>query len=98
MKRGRLRPLFFVYEGKEQRNRISKNSTKTHKYSHWISTYSSKEFNENVNKVISIFDEVSQNTSDIVKEKMLEAFYYSTILEWYFWNDAYHMRHVDNLI
>ena len=67
-------------------------------YKEWIDTYSGKEFNDNVKVAINIFDEVALYASDETQDLMIDAFYKSTILEWHFWNDAYHLVVFDNFI
>jgi hypothetical protein len=46
--------------------------------------------------MISIFDEISQYTTEDVHEKMLTAFHTSTKWEWHFWNDAYQQAVFDH--
>ena len=44
-----------------------------------------------IDVVIKIFDELGENTTNEIREKMLDVFYKSTFLEWHFWNDAYNL-------
>ena len=69
---------------------IAQSSKSKNPYSKWIETYSGEEFAKSVKEAIHIFDSISKNTTQALKEKMLEAFYKSACLEWHFWNDAYH--------
>jgi thiaminase/transcriptional activator TenA len=83
-------PCFWVY--KEVGLYITKHcNTDNNPYQRWIETYASKEFSDSVDEVINIFDELSLKTTEQIREKMLNAFYKSTCLEWHFWNDAYQM-------
>lgn len=80
-------PCFWVY--REVGMHIAKYSAKQNPYARWIETYASTEFNDAVNEVINIFDQLSLTASNNIRNKMVDAFYKSACLEWHFWNDAY---------
>lgn len=80
-------PCFWVY--KEVGSFIKKHSVHHNPYAHWIAVYSGEEFNNSVNQIINIYDNLADNTCESTKKKMLDAFYKSTCLEWHFWNDSY---------
>lgn len=88
-------PCFWVY--REIGLFIAKYSDNKNPYARWIETYTSDDFKTSVDEVISIFDDLGQNTTDIIRQKMLDAFYKSTCLEWHFWNDAYNKTVFDAL-
>ena len=88
-----LLPCFWVY--REVGLFIAKHANKSNPYSRWIETYSSEGFCSTVDKAIIIFDAMAANTTEAVREKMLDAFYKSACLEWHFWNDSYAMRAYD---
>jgi len=89
-------PCFWVY--REVGLFISKHATQTNPFKRWIQTYASDDFSKAVDEVISIFDELAQQTSLCTKQKMLDAFYRSTCFEWHFWNDAYNKTIFDDMI
>lgn len=81
-------PCFWVY--REVGLSIAKLSNHNNPYARWIETYASDDFNATVNEAIHIFDHLAEETSPTMRKKMLDTFYKSTCLEWYFWDDAYH--------
>jgi thiaminase/transcriptional activator TenA len=83
-------PCFWIYLKVGQY--IFKNSINNNPYEKWISTYSNEQFAADVSIVISIFDELANNSSKQTKEKMSEAFYQSSMHEYHFWNDAYELK------
>ena len=89
-------PCFWVY--REIGLFIAKSSGSNNPYAQWIEVYSSDDFNHSVEKAISIFDELGRHTSEVIQQKMLDAFYKSTCLEWHFWNDAYNKTYFDNIL
>ena len=88
-------PCFWVY--REVGLSIIQCSKSDNPYAHWIDVYSSDEFSRTVDEAITIFDELSVHTTDVIRLKMLDAFYKSTCLEWHFWNDAYNKTAFDNI-
>lgn len=90
-----LLPCFWIY--REVGNYIAKHADKTNPYYRWIETYTSEGFSDTVDEAISIFDTLAKNTTEDVRQKMLDAFYKSACLEWHFWNDAYKMQAFDNV-
>lgn len=82
-----LLPCFWIY--REVGNHIYANATANNPYQAWIDTYAGEEFNEQVNKAIEITDNVADAVSFQTRNRMSEAFIYSTRLEWMFWDSAY---------
>lgn len=84
---GALLPCFWIYRevGLEIYNKASEDNP----YSVWIDTYAGEEFNKSVNHAIEITDAVAGEASGKQREEMEEAFVYSTLLEWMFWDSAY---------
>lgn len=68
-----------------------------HPYARWINTYASDEFKQGVLECTDIFDTLATHACPSRQAEMIEAFYKSTVLEWHFWNDAYHLVSFDNL-
>ncbi len=88
-------PCFAVY--REVGLLIAKNSDANNPYARWIETYSGEDFGVAVNQAIAIFDELAEAANEATRQKMLDAYYKSTCLEWHFWNDAYNLKRFDNL-
>lgn len=88
-------PCFWAY--REVGLSIAKNSLNNNAYANWIKNYSSEAFSESVDEVIKIFDELGENTTNEIREKMLDVFYKSTCFEWHFWNNAYNLAVFDNI-
>lgn len=82
-----LLPCFWIY--REVGLEIVENAAEDNPYKDWIDTYSGEEFNKSVEQAIDITDKVAEETTEAQREKMLEAFEYSTRLEWMFWDSAY---------
>lgn len=86
-----LLPCFWIY--KEVGDFILKNSTtENNPYQNWISTYGGEDFALSVQKAIDICDKVADKTTPAIREKMLEAFLTSSLLEFDFWQGAYDFR------
>lgn len=83
-----LLPCYWIYPkvGKH----IYKQAQKQNPYQSWIDTYSGYVFEENVNEMLVLAQTLAQQASPSEKQAMREAFYTSSRMEWYFWNDAYH--------
>lgn len=88
-------PCFWVY--REVGLAIAKNSASNNPYSRWIETYASDGFSKTVSEVIRIFDALAAKTTPEIRERMYEAFYNTTVLEWHFWNDAYYQNVFDEI-
>lgn len=89
-------PCFWVY--REVGLAIVQQTIMDNPFSRWIETYSSEDFAASVEEAINIFDDLARNTTDDLRDKMLKAFYNSTVLEWHFWNDAYNFTSIDGFI
>lgn len=91
-----LLPCFWIY--REVGLFIAENTDKNNPYYRWIETYSSEGFSAAVNDAIEIFDAMAENTTEAIREKMLDAFYKTTCLEWHFWNDSYKKHVFDDIV
>jgi thiaminase/transcriptional activator TenA len=91
-------PCFWVYKIVGQYIAQNTDMKSQNPYKKWIATYSGKEFSDNVERAISIFDEVALFASDEIRNLMLDAFYKSTALEWHFWNDSYNQAVFDSFV
>lgn len=89
-------PCFWVY--REIGLYISQNTVPDNPFQRWIDTYASDEFRKSVDEAINIFNTLAEQSSQTIQQKMLDAFYTSTCLEWHFWNDSYHQTIFDRMI
>ena len=90
-----LLPCFWIY--REVGNYIAKYADKSNPYYRWIETYTSEDFTNTVDEAIDIFNILAENTTENIRQKMIDAFYKSACLEWHFWNDAYKMKSFDDV-
>ncbi len=82
-------PCFWIY--REVGLHIAAHVTENNPYRRWIETYSSQEFSDATDLAISIFNEMAGKCSTETLARMKNAFEYSSLFEWHFWDDAYHM-------
>jgi len=82
-------PCFWIY--REVGRHVAAHAKENNPYVQWIKTYSSLEFSDGTDQAISILDELASNCSTHLLERMKKAFEYSSLFEWYFWNDSYNM-------
>ena len=85
-----LLPCFWIY--REVGLHIFKNSKQNNKYKAWIETYAGDEFRKQVEEMLRLTEDASKNANTDTKEKMMQAFFYSTQLEYRFWDAAYHLK------
>ncbi|MDE7345636.1 MAG: TenA family protein [Muribaculaceae bacterium] len=83
-------PCFWIYMlvGKE----IHKRSLSDNPYSKWIETYADESFALSTAKAIDICDQLAANTTEVIRDKMTEAFVMATKMEWMFWDSAYNLE------
>lgn len=83
-------PCFWIYNeiGKyiKENAKIENNPYKT-----WIDAYADEEFSKSTENMIKIIDDLYNNASNYVKEKMIIAFDIAFVWEYRFWNDAYNL-------
>lgn len=82
-------PCFWIY--REVGLNIAANTIKNNPYHDWIETYSSVEFSEGTDRAIATMDEIASQSTAKTVSAMEKAFEYSSLFEWHFWDDAYHM-------
>ncbi|WP_092485702.1 thiaminase II [Candidatus Ichthyocystis hellenicum] len=87
-------PCFLIY--RDVGNFIATNRIHDNPYNQWIDSYAGTYFSESVDKIVHIFDQYASKESDSTRKKMLTAFVRSSTLEFYFWDDAYHLREFGN--
>lgn len=85
-----LLPCFWIY--REVGNSIHEVAAQDNRYRQWIDTYAGADFNEAVDRAITISDDVAATTTDSGRARMQQAFVTSSRLEWLFWDSAYRME------
>lgn len=89
-------PCFTIYQ--QVGLAIVKNSAANNPYAKWIETYSGEDFAALVKRAVEIFDELADGACEVMRQKMLDAYYKSSCLEWHFWEDAYQLKRFDNFL
>lgn len=85
-----LLPCFWIY--REVGLHIYDRASKNNPYRDWIDTYAGKDFSESVDRAIEITAQVAEEVTPKERDRMREAFIYSTRLEWMFWDSAYQLE------
>ncbi len=84
-----LLPCFWIY--REVGKDILGRAVKPNAYQAWIDTYAGVEFDEAVDAVIKVVDEVAQDASPRTRDAMHAAFSRAVQHEWMFWDSAYRL-------
>ena len=87
---GALLPCFWIY--REVGKHILGAAASPNPYMAWIDTYAGVEFDQAVDAVIKVVDEVATNASSRTHDAMHHAFKRSTQLEWMFWHSAHGLQ------
>lgn len=83
-------PCFWIYN--EVGKYIKENANiKNNPYEKWIDTYADEEFSKATENMIKIIDDLYDNSSNYVKERMIISFDIAFVWEYKFWNDAYNL-------
>ncbi len=82
-----LLPCFWIY--REVGKHIHARAARDNSYQAWIDTYAGAEFEQAVDAVIAVVDEVAIYAAPRTLEAMHHAFMRATQLEWMFWDSAY---------
>ncbi len=80
-------PCFWIYA--QVGKNILKNANMPNPFEKWIVTYAGEKFHQSVQTMIDLYDAYAAQETKQTQEKMLQAFYISSVLEWHFWHDAY---------
>lgn len=83
-------PCFWIY--REVGAHIHERTSAENPYKEWIDMYVSEEFDELVRKALGIADELAEEASPFLRERMKEAFMQGTRYEWMFWDSAYRLE------
>lgn len=84
-------PCFTVYS--EVGNHIHEHAVQDgNPYGNWISLYGSDAFDDSSDRLLALCNEVAENASGTVRQRMTEAFVDGVRLEWMFWDSAYNME------
>lgn len=83
-------PCFWVYQkvGEE----IMRKCSCDNPYINWIETYGDESFAKSNLRAIEICNELANDATDEIRDKMTEAFVMATKMEWMFWDSAYNME------
>lgn len=82
-----LLPCFWIYL--ELGKTFQPHIFPTHPYRKWIESYASPSYETSVNTMKRITDQLAEQASPLIHEKMLESFQTAFRWEWYFWEAAY---------
>jgi thiaminase (transcriptional activator TenA) len=85
-----LLPCFWIY--REVGRHILKCATTPNPYQTWIDTYAGLEFEQAVDAVIAVTDEVAREASPRTLAQMHRAFARASQFEWMFWDSAYRLQ------
>ncbi|MCL6432092.1 MAG: thiaminase II [Anaerolineae bacterium] len=85
-----LLPCFWIY--REVGRHIHREAVPDNPYQKWIDTYASDDFDRIVERAIGIVEALAQETSELARRRMREAFVTSSRLEWMFWDAAYRLE------
>lgn len=85
-----LLPCFWIYG--EVGKHLLDIAAADNPYQSWIDTYADPAFEESVNKVIAIADDVADDTTAAIRARMHQAFERASVLEWMFWDSAYRLE------
>jgi thiaminase/transcriptional activator TenA len=83
-------PCFWIY--REVGAHIHERSSAENPYKDWIDMYVSEEFDELVRKALGIANELAEEASGQLRERMKAAFAQGTRYEWMFWDSAYRLE------
>ena len=83
-----LLPCFWIYLRLAQGMKLEKGNP----YQSWIDTYRSQKYQESVEGMIRLTNELAERSSVEERTRMLAAFVTASRLEWYFWEGAYGME------
>lgn len=84
-----LLPCFWIY--REVGKHILGKAVTPNPYQAWIDTYAGIEFDQAVDAVIHVADNVARDTSQRSLTAMHQAFTRASQLEWMFWDSAYRL-------
>ena len=84
------RTCFWIY--REVGKHIHGAAASPNPYKAWIDTYAGVEFEQAVDAVIKVVDEVAMGASSRTRDAMHHAFKRATQLEWMFWHSAHDLK------
>lgn len=85
-----LLPCFWIY--REVGRHIHGHAASPNPYRAWIDTYAGVEFEQAVDAVIAVADDIAASASPRTIAAMHQAFKRATQLEWMFWDSAYRLK------
>lgn len=85
-------PCFWVYQRVGEHIYSSGGASDTNPYKAWIDTYADEAFAVSTRRAIEICDELAQQASPAVREKMTQIFRKCARMEWMFWDSAWNLE------
>ena len=83
-------PCYWIY--REVGNRIARTAVSPNPYAKWIETYTDKDYSVRVDRFIELVDVTAAEATEQERLRMKDRFITAAYFEYYFWDDAYHMR------
>jgi thiaminase/transcriptional activator TenA len=84
-------PCFWIYE-EVGKYALSKAVLSDHPYKAWLETYAGNEFQALVEEMIEITENAAQQAAKPIRSEMEKAYQAASVLEYKFWNDAFHNK------
>lgn len=84
-------PCFVIYGKVGNYIKEHQNNTKN-PYQQWINTYGDEEFTRAVEQAEQMTNDLAKNTTDEIRQNMIEAYSMATRMEYMFWNSAYELE------
>ncbi|HMB39459.1 MAG TPA: TenA family protein [Wenzhouxiangellaceae bacterium] len=85
-----LLPCFWIY--REVGLHIHARAAAPNPYQDWIDTYAGADFSATVDRAIDLTEQAAAATGPAERDRMAQAFFESTRLEWMFWDSAYRLE------
>lgn len=89
-------PCFKVYS--DVGVNLGMNLLPSNPYYSWIEGYNRDSFRKSVEEMIDIFNKIAEESSEEIRQEMLSVYSLGCILEWHFWDQAYHQKPVDHFL
>jgi len=85
-----LLPCFWIY--REVGLHIHARAASRNPYQDWIDTYAGDDFSQAVDRAIELTEQAAETAGNGERERMANAFFESTRLEWMFWDSAWRIE------
>lgn len=87
-----LLPCFWIYQKVGEHILTSAKDLENNPFAAWIKTYGDETFAAATRRAIEICDELAEDASEEVRNRMTEIFLICSRLEWMFWDSAYNFE------